>query len=265
MQGIPIRERFSAFRLTDRDYEILKYLYDQKFCSLEILYFRFFDQRENRAEALPEKLPAARQRLGILKRAGFIVAQKVYSESKSVYLLSKLGFKVLSERFPKLTYGPPIQKVDFRNYEHDSRVTLVRVALERSEKAIKWYPERRIRIQGFKSKEADVRLPESLIPDAVFLSSKGQRVALEVELSVRKRSRFRAKIEDYEYVMRSSKPLFHKVLFIVGLESLRKELSELISRRPNFIIEDFSHFANSLYPKGTPTDLIEEESHVGEE
>ena len=180
-------------------------------------------------------------------------------------MLSKLGFKLLHERFPKLTYGSPIVKVDFRNFEHDSRVNLVRVVLERKGRAIRWYPERRIRIEGFKSKESQDSLPEGLIPDAIFLSSKNLRVAVEVELSVRKRSRFKTKIEEYNRVMNySSNPLIHKVLFIVGLDSLRRDLTEIIGTKKNFLLEDFSHFAESLYPKENLQDLNGEEEDGGE-
>jgi hypothetical protein len=164
-----------GLRLTDRDYEILKFLYDQKFCSLEMLYLRFFDHRTAAAEPIPENMPAARQRLGILKRAGLVKTEKVYSEAKSVYLLDKPGLKALHGLDPKLIYGPAIQSVDFRNFEHDTRVNLVRVALEKRGKAIKWYPERRIRIAGFVPRDLGESLPESVIPDAIFLSSKGKR------------------------------------------------------------------------------------------
>lgn len=64
----------NQIRLTPRDFEILKYLYDQKFCSLECLYYRFFDGR-NPGEPVPIHMRVARQRLQILKRAEFIRSQ----------------------------------------------------------------------------------------------------------------------------------------------------------------------------------------------
>lgn len=252
----------SGFRLTERDFEIFKFLYDQKFCALDTLYFRFFDLRASVEDPIAENMPAARQRLGILKRAGFLKTEKVYSESKSVYLLAKKGFKALQERFPELTYGAPIQSVDFRNFEHDSRVNLIRVALERRGKALKWYPERRIRIAGFRSLGSVPILPDTVIPDAVFLSSKGERVALELEISVRKKSRFRQKVEALEAVMSGNTPLIHRVLFVVASAQVKRDLSDILRGKPNFHLEDYEHFMESLKPVRC---VSEEEPYAGEE
>lgn len=43
---------------------------DQKFASLEQLYFRFFDARKAVSEPLPPNLHVTRQRLQVLKRGG---------------------------------------------------------------------------------------------------------------------------------------------------------------------------------------------------
>lgn len=83
---------FKRMRLTPRDFEILKYLYDQKFCSLECLYHRFFDQRQP-GEPIPNQMRVARQRLQALKRAEVIKTQRVYSEAKSVYLIAPRGYQ----------------------------------------------------------------------------------------------------------------------------------------------------------------------------
>src|ERR1035437_5652472 len=74
-----------GFRLTERDYDIFGFLLDQKFASLEALYFRFFDARPAATDPLPENLYVARQRLGILKRAGLVSTERVYSDPKSLF------------------------------------------------------------------------------------------------------------------------------------------------------------------------------------
>ena len=71
-----------GFRLTARDYQIFGFLLDQKFASLEALYFRFFDGRKAPTDPLPENLYVARQRLGILKRAGLLLTERVYSDPR---------------------------------------------------------------------------------------------------------------------------------------------------------------------------------------
>lgn len=246
---MPSRSRIKSapsFRLTERDFGLFKFLLDQKFGSLEALFFKFFDPRKSPSEPLPKNLAVARQRLGILKRAGLITTQKVYSESKSLYLLSKPGWKLLRDRYPDLVYAPPALTVDFRNYEHDLRVTLIRIALEKAGKAVKWYSERRIRMQGFKVKDVGGTLPDTVIPDGVFLTPKNERVALELEVSVRKKSRFRFKMDEYERVMRYSS-LIHKVLFVAASDAVGKDLSEIIAHRRHFFLETYPHFQSHLY------------------
>lgn len=250
------------FRLTERDYALFKFLLDQKFGSLEALFFKFFDARTDPNAPLPKNLAVARQRLGILKRAGLITTEKVYSESKSLYLLSRLGWKLLRDRYPALIYAPQATSVDFRNYEHDARVTLIRIALEKSQKAVKWYPERRIRIHGFTAKGIDGRLPETVVPDGVFLTPKDERIAVELEVSVRKKSRFKYKISEYEAVIASYKPLIHKVLFVAANDAVGKDLAEIIGRRPGFFLETYPHFLNKLYgnaPGGKDGKLLPED------
>ena len=125
-----------SLRLTERDYELFAFLLDQKFASLETLYYRFFDHRKSIHDKPPKEFFVARQRLALLKRAGLITAQRVYSESKSVYLLTQLGSRALEGKFPDAIYAQPVREVDFRNYDHDRRVNLVRVCFEREKKVM---------------------------------------------------------------------------------------------------------------------------------
>jgi hypothetical protein len=236
-------------RLTPRDFEILKYLYDQKFCSLECLYHRFFDGRKPE-EPIPDQMRVARQRLQVLKRAQFIKSQSVYSEAKSVCLIAPRGYQVLSGRYPNLVFGPAAKEVDFRNYEHDKRVNLVRVALEKSGKVMLWFPERRIRLEGFHVEGISEALPETVIPDAIILTPLGKRIAIEVEVTIRKKSRFRFKTDELSSVMRGDPPLIHSVLFIACSDALGKDLSEITANKKGFRVEPYSDFTNYLQNGG---------------
>lgn len=71
-----VNKKAKSFRLTDRDFEIFAFLLEQKFGSLEQIYFRFFDARGRVADPLPKGLHVTRQRLQILKRNGFIKSEK---------------------------------------------------------------------------------------------------------------------------------------------------------------------------------------------
>ncbi len=57
-------------RLTDRAFEVFGFLLDQKFASLEQIYFRFFDVRKAVTDPMPSGLHVTRQRLQLLRQAG---------------------------------------------------------------------------------------------------------------------------------------------------------------------------------------------------
>ena len=148
-------------RLTKRDAEIFRFLLDQKFATLEAIYFRFFDVRKNHSESLPSHLFVTRQRLGLLRKAGFLATENVYTESKSLYLLGSRGYQYLKQYGSEPPYAIPTKSVDFRNFVHDLRVTYCRVALERTRRALQWFPERRIRMKGYEVNGEDSRYRHS--------------------------------------------------------------------------------------------------------
>lgn len=237
-----------GFRLTARDYQIFGFLLDQKFASLEALYFRFFDGRKAPTDPLPENLYVARQRLGILKRAGLLLTERVYSDPKSLYLLTQLGHHVFKMRQDQDAYAGPVQSVDFRNYEHDTAVTYCRVAIERMGKSMRWFSERRLRMQGFEVPGIERELPKSIVPDGIFVSSKGERIAFELEYTHRKKSRYEWKVSEYETVMGGSRPLIHRVLFVAGNERVHRDLKDVLPQEPSFWLESYAHFLGRLFP-----------------
>lgn len=242
----------AAFRLTERDLEILGFLLDQKFASLEQVYFRFFDIRKSAAEALPKGLHVTRQRLQILRRAGLVSTAKVFSEAKSLYLLTASGFQVFQSKKPQDAFAKPMLTVDFRNYEHDTKVNDCRIALERTGRVMKWISERRVRIQGFESQYSWSELPKEIVPDGIFISSKGERIAFEIEASHREKRRFVAKREAYESVMTGQSPLIHRVIWAGATEPIQAQLRDVAGKSPKFILESYNHFLSKLWPQGKP-------------
>lgn len=255
LKSVDVQSRRSnalAFRLTPRDLEIFGFLLDQKFASLEQIYFRYFDVRKSSTEPLPKGLHVTRQRLQILKRAGLISSERVFSEPRSLYLLTGFGFQTFQSKRLHDAYAKPMSTVDFRNYEHDTKVNDCRVALERSGRVMKWISERRIRINGFESQFSFSDLPETIVPDGVLISSKGERIAFEIEASPREKRRFVQKKEAYESVMRGSQPLFHKVIWTAATGPLHTVLKDVVGEDKRFLLESYGHFLSKLWPKGVP-------------
>jgi len=246
------KKQSSNFRLTDRDVELFGFLLDQKFASLEQIYFRYFDVRQAVTDPLPSKLFVTRQRLQILKRAGLVASQKVFSESKSLYLLTPLGFQIFRGRRPHDAFTAPVREVDFRNYEHDTKVNDCRIAIEKTGKVMKWLPERRLRSQGFESEFSFHELPKELVPDGVFISSKGERIAFEIETTPRKKSRYEDKLDGFLSVMGGKNPLIHRVFWVGFTERIYSDLKSVAGQHRQIKVESYSHFLSKLWPKGIP-------------
>ena len=237
-------------RLTDRDLDLFGFILEQKFASLEQIYFRFFDVRKSITEVLPKGLFVTRQRLQLLKRHGFLKAEKVYSEAKSLYLITNLAVQVLRSKRPHLADLKVISQIDFRNYDHDSKVNDCRVAIERTGKIIRWLPERKLRAQGFESDFSFDELPSELVPDGIFITSKGERVAFEIETTPRKKSRYEEKLSGFRSVMIGSKPLIHRVIWVGYTDRVYGDLKEVCAGTDGFLIESYSHFLSKLWPRG---------------
>lgn len=240
------------FRLTERDIEIFGFLLDQKFSSLEQLYFKFFDTRKVATEPLPHNLYVTRQRLQVLRKAGLIKTEKIYSEAKSLYLLSQPGFRIFQSKRPHDAYALPVKSVDFRSYEHDTKVNDCRIAIERTGKMMKWISERRLRMQGFESQFSMNDLPKDLVPDGIFISSKGERIVFEIETTPRKKSRYEAKKESYLSVMHGQEPLIHRVFWVGFTDRIYSDLKDVADGENSFYVESYSHFLSKLWPKGVP-------------
>ena len=246
-----VQTKSSGFRLTDRDIELLGFLLDQKFASLEQLYFRFFDVRAKVTDELPQNLFVTRQRLQVLRRAGLVSTEKVFSESKSLYLLTTLGFQIFRAKRPHDAFASPSKDVDFRNYDHDTKVNDCRIAIERTGKVMKWLPERRLRAQGFESEFSWSELPKELVPDGIFVSKKnGDRIAFEIETTPRKKSRYEEKRDGFLSVMEGKSPLIHRVIWVGFTDRVFSDLTAVAGKHPQFSVESYSHFLSKLWPRG---------------
>lgn len=245
------KDKFN-FRLTERDVKILGFLLDQKFASLEQIYFRHFESRKIHTDPLPSNLYVTRQRLQVLRKAGLIRTEKVYSEARSLYLLTGLGFHLFKSKKPHDAYASPVKTMDFRSFDHDTKVNDCRIAIEREKKIMKWLPERRIRMKGFESEFSYKELPKDLVPDGIFISSKGERIAFEIETTPRMKRRYKDKRDGFLSIMGGASPLIHKVLWVGFTDRIFLDLKEVIGRDSKFLLESYGHFLSKLWPKGVP-------------
>ena len=103
-------------------------------------------------------------------------------------------------------------------------------------------------MHGFQVEGVRHELPSSIVPDAIFISSKGERIAFELEFTHRKKSRYAFKVSEYERVMIGSNPLIHRVLFVGGNERVYRDLGEVLEQREEFLLESYAYFLGRLFP-----------------
>jgi 5-hydroxyisourate hydrolase-like protein (transthyretin family) len=225
-------------RLTPRDYEILRFILEQKFCSLEAIYFRFFDVRKSPADTMPKNLWTTRQRLSKLRGIALIKTEKVLSTGKAHFLITPYGHKVLTTHVEAAIAIRPARTIDFSLFEHDVRITMIRALTESKGRCQAWYSEKWLKACPIKiDGKYKFHFAKDLRPDAFFINSKGEKMALELEVSRKARSRIEEKIRQYDDLLsenyRASQERFKvldKVWFITTKPAVARFLLKMIEK-----------------------------------
>lgn len=228
-----IKNNFLGLRLQKRDYKIFRFLLDQKFSSLEMIYLLFFNKGNPEDQILKKNLWTTRQRLSKLRKRGLVKTQKVFTRGKAHYLLTQLGFRILQgqegEDFPvRNTHG-----IDFSLYEHDFRLNMIRVFLEVKKKCSFFFSEKWVRAAPLPISKNGFRFARDLFPDAVFINSKNERVALELEVSRKASLKVIQKIHQYERLLSGrygSSQVLDKIWVVATKKSVIKIYQQAIGR-----------------------------------
>jgi hypothetical protein len=175
MGRLGIREK-KWVALQPRDYALVAFLSEQKFGTREHVARKFFPGRgaSDNERTRPDQV--AYRRLLILGQFDLLEKRHVRTDSTQLYQPSRIALGKLSERGEDVL--PYLSSIDIRTYEHDRRVTDVRIALEWF--GVKsWQSERRLSQSGWKGHR----------PDATF--HVGQNVCgLEMELARKRDDRY---------------------------------------------------------------------------
>ena len=221
------RKNIPNIRLQVRDYDILSFLLEQKFASLEMIYLGFFDERKSFDEAPQKNFQTARQRLAKLRQHKLIKTQIVPSSGKAHFLITRLGVNFLESHTEEETPIREAKRIDFSLYNHDYKINMIRILLKIKGKCRAWYSEKLIRAAPIPLKDDGFKFQSNLFPDAVFINSKGERVALELEVSRKGLSRVREKLEEYDYLIRMG--VLDKIWIVATKPSIIKTYSKAIS------------------------------------
>ena len=209
-QGLTMDEKIF---LTSRDLAIISYVCEMKFASLEDLHFKFFKTLKNGNES--NSLWWARERLTALEKDGFIVRQYAFDERVSYFLGTLKGYKTLQLRSPESLAVRPVDKINHNTFNHDKMVIEVRNKLEAMGKVKQWHSDRKL----FCFPELNTHVDKWNQPDGIFITPRGEVVALEVEISRKTTEHYREKIKTYVNIARKqevSPTSIKKILYVTG-------------------------------------------------
>lgn len=199
----------------------------------------------------------ARERLGLLKRHGFLATKRISFSGTSYFLATELAHTALSNLRPERTYVHPLIEIDVRTFEHDRRIIQARLALENAGRATNWQAERRLKSES----TLTAGLPRVYQPDALYWNKLGEAVAFELELSSKTKDRYEDKIRKYLDIIRQGEgheAALKGVLFVACHEPVFKLLSELTRRHGGkFRIERFNELVGQKGVAGVRKEMID--------
>lgn len=233
----------SQMILTNRDLEIIKFILEMKYSSVEDIYQRFFKINFLGLESLTNR--AAYRRLQLLEENGYLTSSRNFIVNEKIYLATpKSYYLLLNTSTSELFISYPLKKIDHRTFDHDHMLVEIRHKLESLEKVNCWKSDRYLK----STNEFSDLNSLNIVPDAIYADADDQKFALELELTLKSKERYRAKIKSVVEYLRKIEPkpkAFQKVRFLCKtkaiLESITNE-SRLYSKY--FQIELLAPFAN---------------------
>lgn len=200
--------------LTTRDLEIISYVCDMKFASLEDLHFKFFKTLKNGNTS--NSLWWARERLTSLEKAELIMRKFSFDEKVSYYLGTPKGYKALQDRCPETIPSRPVDKINHNTFNHDKMVIEVRNKLEAMGKVKVWFSDRKL----FMNADLNAFVDRYNQPDGIYINQSNERIAVEIEINKKDTAPFKEKVRTYVNICRAvdNPQSFKRILFVTGSE-----------------------------------------------
>jgi len=228
-----------SIELTDRDFELMRFILEMKFASGELLFQRFFkvtlSKHESRSRAWSQR------RLQQLEKSNLIRGAHSFSERVRYFTCTKNGYYAIRQVYPQDHHVRPCVELDQRSFYHDKTIVKLRLQLEESGLATSWISERILRA-GAKDCGG---LKGRWVPDGIYETPLGQKVAFELEVSQKSREAYRTKIRSYANILKQSEDRlpFGKVHFVCARDSVLEILKTETRLYPDlFLIEPLSKY-----------------------
>ncbi len=219
----------SGLVIMDRDVDVVKYVYDMKFCCSGDVYEMFFEGEKGRSARY------AFIRLKKLVDEGYLQIFKNKLYRSGFYFITDKGLNLIRDRFRDHLFPKKAPtKMDSRFFEHDRYVALCRTALTRKDLAKSWVSERVIahdiitKNGEYRSKYMLQNLKRSSIPDGLFETRKGETCAFELEFSMKSGRELRQKLTVLNNEAKLKNGLFSRVLIVAGAPKIESSLESII-------------------------------------
>ena len=210
--------------LVERDLRVLEFILDMKFAGCTEVFEKFFS-RVHDGEVLAASHEWTRKRLRQLMQGGFLRAGFGVSGGASVYFATFKAYYALNSVYPEHVFPKPTGGLDLRTFVHDRELLAVRMEYERSQPEMTWVSDRRLK-QGFAS---NIGLSGVHVPDGLMEFADSSIIALELEIAMKSRDRYRDKVARYVRLIRDSRTKTRGLRKVV-YRCLREPVFEAISK-----------------------------------
>lgn len=214
--------RVEKIRITHRELDILEFVLNMKFATIENIHFQFF--RLPKEGGVSSSLRWARERVALLVKSEFLNPVRDVCH-RTLYIVTQKGYFYLKNSRPQSNVSRPNASIDGRTYNHDQKMIDLRLSLESSGQVQKWISEKQLsELEEYRS-----LLPNEFRPDGLYIAENGDRVAFELEIARKSKDRYKEKIKRYVQVVTSdqSKSLISSVHYccedIKVLELIKSE------------------------------------------
>jgi hypothetical protein len=212
-------------RITDRDRALLGFVAEHRLVLASHI-----------GALMATSLAAAHGRLATLAKAGFLCRATVFDREPGCYQLTRAGLAVIDSKLP-----PP--RLDLRGYRHDVGVAWLWLAAQRGAfgELGGIVSERRMRSEDGARRSEDalddrphgVRLggvgpngrPRLHYPDLLLVDPSGRRIAIELELSPKGRTRREGILAGY-----AADPRIDAVLYLCAADSVARGIRSSAAR-----------------------------------
>jgi DNA-binding PadR family transcriptional regulator len=220
----------------ERDWEIIRWLLEMRFSSINVIQERFVAGNSKDSAG-------ARKRVSKLVKHGLIRPTIGFDgTTRSYYLTTKKGFELLKRQRPSELFPSPLSEISAHTFEHDRRIIVCRLLLEKQGRATNWQSERYLK---FWLAARSMELSRDSMPDGIFENRHGINTAFELEYSPKTLVRYTEKIQRLMEQMQSPNALFKMCLIVVSTEFGHRVLTNLTKPYGNvFQIHKWENFVS---------------------